>query len=429
MVTKTVSSSSSVQDRGFLTRTVGGSPTFDSFENYVFTKSRSRTGSGVPNYKTKISQGLQAGSGFIANKLDIATLSSGSASCTFKQKGNPEAPVVADRCKFYEPFIGSSNFTVGTHISGTSTSIADNAALIQIREAVKAQQFHISGPTFLGEFKEVVQMLRNPASGILKGIDRYLNTVGKSRRGLKAGTSLKKRIKIVTDAAAETWLEVAFGLKPLIADCKGIAEAVARYKLDDINRHEKARGYGNHAVGQWHTGNGVAGLTFGLRIVDSKKTEVKIIYTCGIKAAMASEAFSPAEKIIALSGFNLQEFVPTLWNLCPWSFLVDYFGNIGECLEAWSTDTSSVSWVCKSTITETIGLVQATPYSLVNINTDDLLGFSGSSSIVQSTYKTIVRTLPTSLGLPTLEFHLDGSLQHLTNELALLMTRGRGFRF
>lgn len=429
MVTKTVSSSSAIQDRGFLTRTVGGNPSFDSFENYVFTKSKSRTGSGVPNYKTKISQGLQAGSGLTANKLDIITLSSGSGSCSFKQKNNPNAPVYADRVKFYEPFVGTGNFTVGSHISGTSLTTADNAALIQIREAVKAQQFHISGPTFLGEFKEVVQMLRNPASGILKGIDRYLNAVGKSRRGLKSGTPLKKRIKIVTDAAAETWLEVAFGLKPLIADCKGIAEAVARYKTDDINRHEKARGFGSDAVGQWHTATGSAGLTFGLRINDSKKTEIKVIYTCGIKAAMASEAFSPAEKIIALSGFNLQEFVPTLWNLCPWSFLVDYFGNIGDCLEAWTTDTSSVSWVCKTVWTETIGLVQAVPYSLVNINTDDLLGFSGSPSIVQSTYKTVTRTLPTSLGLPTLEFHLDGSLQHLTNELALLMTRGRGFRF
>jgi hypothetical protein len=393
----------------------------------LFPKNKSRTSSGVKDFKTKIALGQQAGSAFTANKIDILLLNSGSFSSSFKNTG-PNNPIYRDEGRFYEPFIGTSKFVVDSHVAGLSASSADSDALIQTRSAVKAQQYHISGPTFLGEFREVVQMFRHPAAGILKGIDRYLATVGKSRRGLKSGTPLKKRIKIISDAAAESWLELVFGLNPLIADCKGIAEAVARYKLDDIYRHTEARGFGKHAVGQDHVGNGVAGLSGGLRIVDSKRSEIRVIYTVGIKANMASEAFSGAEKIKNLSGFNLQEFIPTCWNLCPWTFLVDYFSNIGGVLEADSVDTSSVSWICKTIVTETVGLVTATPYSLYNPLTDDNLGFSGTPSIVQSTFKTVTRTLPGSLAFPEIRFHLDGTPTHLVNELALLMTRAHGFR-
>jgi len=36
--------------------------------------------------------------------------------------------------------------------------------------------------------------------------------------------------------------------------------------------------------------------------------------------------------------------VPTLWEILPWSFVVDYFTNAGDVINAYSTLSSSIAW-------------------------------------------------------------------------------------
>jgi hypothetical protein len=59
-----------------------------------------------------------------------------------------------------------------------------------------------------------------------------------------------------------------------------------------------------------------------------------------------------AERIVELSGFDLKAFIPTVWEVIPYSFLVDYFVNIGDMLEAATTDTSIVKRLSKVVIEE-----------------------------------------------------------------------------
>lgn len=49
-----------------------------------------------------------------------------------------------------------------------------------------------------------------------------------------------------------------------------------------------------------------------------------------------------------LSGFSLRDWVPTLWNCIPYSFVIDYFTNVGDVVEFYSTDLSSVVGISKS---------------------------------------------------------------------------------
>jgi hypothetical protein len=51
-------------------------------------------------------------------------------------------------------------------------------------------------------------------------------------------------------------------------------------------------------------------------------------------------------------GFTLSEFVPTVWELIPYSFLVDYFTNFGEVVSAVSYPRSNFRWIMKWTITD-----------------------------------------------------------------------------
>jgi hypothetical protein len=54
-----------------------------------------------------------------------------------------------------------------------------------------------------------------------------------------------------------------------------------------------------------------------------------------------------------LFGFNPSEFVPTAWELIPYSFLADYFTNIGDILDSWAYGRGNLSWSNRTQIQET----------------------------------------------------------------------------
>jgi hypothetical protein len=118
-----------------------------------------------------------------------------------------------------------------------------------------------------------------------------------------------------------------------------------------------------------------------------------------------------------LFGFMPEEFVSTVWNLLPWSFLSDYFVNIGDILEATFFDSSGITWTAKTTLSE-ISVVQG---SLMPRKAPTGWSGSGSGGSFKVRRKSMSRgTLQTFI--PTLEVSLPGQPQQWINMAALAAT-------
>lgn len=285
---------------------------------------------------------------------------------------------------------------------GANMTLANNQALSRLYRDIRANTSHFSGGVFLGELREAMRMIRRPALLLRQGLGDYFSTLRKRK-----GRAPKHRMK---DILSSTWLEYSFGWQPLISDVKAAAEALARFEND--SRRASARGYGiNERLNQSTvSSNSYGGFMYGLDNLQ-EISDAKVIYRVGLKWDAAAP-FGSARRLAELSGFTLSEFVPTVWELIPWSFVVDYFSNVGDILSCATTDTTSVSYKCKTEVQSARRKMRAIvdskrvadaigPREFISIDGSSLGGYNS----VQST---VSRRKVSSLGIPTLTFTAPG---------------------
>jgi hypothetical protein len=129
----------------------------------------------------------------------------------------------------------------------------------------------------------------------------------------------------------------------------------------------------------------------------------------------------------ALFGFTPSELVPTAWELLPWSFLVDYFVNVGDVLSSAVTASSNVNFVNKTVIQEAkkFGYWNFDPVaSMLSWNTPGQTRSYSYDNIKSPKFENITRLINRSPGssvpLPTLQLHPGLSDGKLFNIAALL---------
>lgn len=249
-----------------------------------------------------------------------------------------------------------------------SLSSATNQARSRLLDAIRQQNTHMQAGVMLGELRETIRTIGSVATKIAKPIEGYLalqnKFLSKHLRGLKSGPNgspsrsasqkQTKRLKSkdwasVRKGLSDNWLEFSFGIRPLLADTVSLAETMARYKYDE--RHTKVRGYGE-AQAYISSGTTLHGSLFKCNVYENSmvRERAQVILRAGLVYSTSVADFGSTERLRDLLGFKLEDFVPTVWNLLPYSFLVDYFTNVGDLLSALTTDTSAVRWVNVSEI-------------------------------------------------------------------------------
>jgi len=199
-----------------------------------------------------------------------------------------------------------------------------------LKQLAKRSTGQFKSGVFVGELAETLHMIRNPAAALRRGVDDYLSDV-KKRFGR---VDRSKRLKI----ASESWLEYSFGWAPLFSDIKSGARALAEYNL---HRRPKETIIVSSVESESDTlSSDLIIGALGTHALCTRTTSCQIRF----KAKLAMDEFSDGKDLRTSLGVTPSEVLPTAWELIPWSFLIDYFTNIGDLISAYSQPTISLAW-------------------------------------------------------------------------------------
>lgn len=295
---------------------------------------------------------------------------------------------------------------------------AVNQAKAKYAQKVYAAQTSIMGGVVLGELRETLHMIRHPANALAKSVTSYYNTLKSMRRSLKKASNKKKQ-----SAIRQTYLEYTYGWGPLMSDVKSGAEALSRIVNEGPKRvHVRAFGSSDGVVYITPYGGSVGSNGFGCNWHDVYKTKCTIYGAYDVQLEK-----TVGQRAIAITGMRLSDFLPTVWELIPYSFLVDYFTNIGDIILAASTPYSGAVYVGQSTKTRMERTCKDYTFSVHNtpISTDPSNPHGGQTEILNlgknsCALERFDRIASPNL-MPSFEFTLGGlSPRRILNVVALL---------
>lgn len=304
----------------------------------------SRQGVQNPLWKSQIATGTNATTGFSGIRR-VFKFGGGNSTVTWsKNFGWPWAPQWVTWIQNYEGPGVLQNPSPIDDPGPNFQSGADVQARIKFLMDIRSAQRSFQGGVALGELRETLNMIRNPLKSLRSGIDDYYRTV--KRRGTKVtstGRRLpeKQRNKAVSAVASETWLEYVFGWNPLLSDINDAAKALA---FTDFREKIPVQGRGKITFSSDSSFSAATGLCQYLIKVRTVEE-----HSCWYKGAILGGPSPIGRPVLSNWGLSLRDFVPTVWELIPYSFLVDYFTNAGDLIDASTTCLSGLTWHCRTT--------------------------------------------------------------------------------
>lgn len=193
-------------------------------------------------------------------------------------------------------------------------------SLALTRAYAKAKEPVICGGEHFSELEKTADMFHRPFAEANKLL-RKMYQFRKLRIG-KTSLSLAK-------ASASTWLEYRYGWKPLILDSQAIYKELREKHTTLMRRTLVARAsekYDRTTVRPFTDANdGGILLSGSATIADS------LVVSAGVRFTLDENEMSRVARIM---GGRTSDILPTIWELTPYSFVADWFANIGDFLQA-----------------------------------------------------------------------------------------------
>lgn len=343
--------------------------------------------------------------------------------------------------------------TINAGISLLSTSsVRSRAHAIFIKRAMDEQRTMMSGVS-LGELRETIHAIRHPLESLKNGMREYglavkhasrkaVSRKGKVRRPrlnlelidsdlLQRGVLIPRKGgpkrqraslpvvshgRAIRDAISGTLLEYQNGWSPLVKDIVATSRTLAEHFVENgvyfvsISSKAKERVDLSNVI----VPTSLDGCEFDAHHARKKFVE------CRYKGEVTVRHTGSPTDLMNSAGFTLKDFVPTIWQLLPLSYVADYFWNMSNVLDAYAFNWADVAWSSRSTKISSI--IDVTGWRLRrpagSSNTELVRGSLGSCRVVQNRY---LRDFPGEW-VPSLAFRLPGTglIRKLANTSALL---------
>lgn len=318
----------------------------------------------------------------------------------------------------------NSHWTIFPQGPSQDPTFVDNLARGNFYSKLNSLTNAIDGLVFLGELKETLKLLRAPHLGFQKLCKGFLDTLKKRKRADP---------KRWTKDIGNLWLEQSLGWNPLINDAKAAIDAYER--ITGQGRPLPVVVVSSGAKKVYDNHNSSSYLTSGAKLVGLQNSGLiaNVIYaldrnvvTVRYRAGVTAQVEAPRWNDKDLWGFSPQNFIPSAWNILPWSFLVDYGLNMSSFLEGACTRTPKTTFCNRTLIQERSIYTTIQISEKENISIDPgnytFLGIQGDNSPKshKATRKTVSRTKIPEVPRPQLQFNWSFTDGQLLNVAALL---------
>lgn len=371
----------------------------------------SRSGDSQPRYKSIIAAGGNASTNFFGLKSEILIDTGCEAFVTYTLPNGTSKKCIGRGYTTNKPRFGVA--------PGPSVS-ADNVALGKFYSKARQAQTSFQGMVFLGELRETLALIRHPSERLVASarslMDLYANLI-KRYKGRRLGS------KQLQQELSSLYLEGVFGWAPLLNDVEDALKAYDKL-MKEGPQSIMVRGFGNEAktTGIAAGSENIYTSNFNFKYSTQTVTESQVLYYGKVRGNVSGGA--SVDKALSLTGFKASEFVPTLWELLPWSFLIDYFTNIGDIVSAATFVQADIAW-CSKTVRSVATVSRNGSYDRKSSGANSNYVAAGGGSYAWITrFSKVTRTADVTPGIPGLEFSLPGSNAKWAN-IAALVLQGR----
>lgn len=406
-----------------------GTPNIQSLSAMSRTYGYTRIASDVVDRRLKIRKCINASGNMLVDVSNAEVVDLRSV-VNYRQSAVPSSP---DFGKMGSYGVDGVHFNVNlplgitSHTGSSSMLKAREIAIRSLQRGWTKRRRQFQGIVFAGELGKAVKMVLRPAKALRASTTRFIFRLGKLRKRTTPRHSFPK-------AVADTWLETVFGWSPLIADLKDGFTAVARVAEKEALARQQFRYFGMDEVPVSHTEFGVGPVGMGLGDntyfrVNKTVSHASQCILYGIWSSRLQDAAgvaSRASELARLSGLNWNDVPAQIWELIPYSFLVDYFTNIGDMIEGACNLTDGPSWVEEVTIVESKDSREFT-LDLAQIKTflaGKYVSSFCASAPMQQSYKSVSRhAYLESLTLDHMRLQIPGGMQWIN--ISALVAGGR----
>jgi hypothetical protein len=311
------------------TRSLDGAPPSLNAEAQ-FSWANTANGVTMPGWKYKLAHAEQATTSFSA----FSTTCESTPGYLWR-KGwidHNHVPVFERECVNTGDF--DQNDYRGNLHQGFSDYEAISIAASQFYEKAHDAIVALEGGELLGEIGQTVQEIKRLAGDATSLFSDWRRTIKRARKIKKTGRALAG---VLSDA----YLRWKFGWDPLVKDVKALANDL---KDDFIEVQTiKAQGKSTYVSSVEDLANNLNTL-MPLRASRKRFEETSVRHKAGV--ILKRYGVGGLAETLGLSPSN---FLPTVYNLLPWTYMIDYFSNLGSIVNAIAFQDARFAWVSSTT--------------------------------------------------------------------------------